>query len=109
MSIDLSSYPACLGTLTIDWEGRRVEFKGMTGADDMTVDEVKAEIAAGRGRPGIKVVPLIFWLEDEQLSAHDEAGFEAELASDREVKRDEDEADIILKGVNWRPGPGDRT
>lgn len=99
MSIDLYSYPACLGTLTIDWKNRTIEVKGMDGddGDDMTVDDVTAVIEAHRDQPDVEVMPLIFWTENEQLAVHDEASFAGEVAHDREVKGDDDEEPAIKK------------
>ena len=81
MAIDLYSYQACLGTLVIDWINKTTTFAGMDGnigGDEMTVEQVQATLAEHAGSFATTAWALIFWLENEQLAAHDAASFAVE-------------------------------
>ena len=97
MAIDLYSYTACLGTLVIDWAKRTYTFAGMDGhgTDEMTIDEVNAAFDEHADNPDIEVSALIFWTENEQLCAHDAAGFAGELDHDALVTAEASEDNIV--------------
>ncbi len=93
MAVDLYSFPACLGTLVINWKNRTTTFAGMDGdgGDELTVEQVQTTLVEHANNPDVTVWALVFWLENEQLAVHDDDSFAVELAHDREIKEDEED------------------
>jgi hypothetical protein len=70
-----------IGAVVCDWNARKLEFHGMTGEGvdwDIMPDDVVALVREAQEQ-GKEAWALMFWKDNDQLCAHDIAGFEGEL------------------------------